>query len=66
MHLMYPQLVSTHILMFHRTLRIDEKDIKRMKKFTLFKVLKQNLLYHVNVIVIVYLIAIVIVMLSTQ
>ena len=32
MHLMYPQLVSTHILMFHRTLRIDEKDIKRMKK----------------------------------
>ena len=52
--------------MFHRTLRIDEKDIKRMKKLTLFKVLKQNLLYHVNVIVIVYLIPIVIVMLSTQ
>ena len=40
MHLMYPQLVSTHILMFNRTLRIDEKDIKRMKKFTLLKVLK--------------------------
>ena len=66
MHLMYPQIVGTLVLMFHRTLRIDEKDIKWMKKFTLFKVLKQNLLYHVNVIVIVYLIPIVIVMLSTQ
>ena len=32
MHLMYPQIVGTLVLMFHRTLRIDKKDIKRMKK----------------------------------